>query len=114
MGIDPNYNAAQFTTRMLAAGVPMVDVRHNINEFTNPMKELAADIIAGRIHHGGDPVLMWAIGNVICKPNAKDDHYPDKARRENKIDPAVALIAAKSLQLRSVERISVYASGAGM
>lgn len=111
VGIDPNYNAAQFTTRMIAAGVPMVDVRHNINEFTNPMKELAADIIAGRIHHNGDPVLTWAIGNVICKPNAKDDHYPDKARRDNKIDPAVALIAAKSLQLRQIHAVSVYESG---
>jgi phage terminase large subunit-like protein len=100
VGIDPNYNAAQFTTRMMAAGVPMVDVRHSINEFTNPMKELAADVIAGRIHHNGDPVLSWAVGNVICKPNAKDDHYPDKSRRDNKIDPAVALIAAKSLMLR--------------
>jgi phage terminase large subunit-like protein len=114
VGIDPNYNAAQFTTRMMTAGVNMVDVAHNPMNFTNAMKELAADIIAGRIHHNGDPVLTWAMGNVVAKINAKEDHFPMKTRNENKIDPAVTLIAAKSLHLRVIERVSVYSQGAAM
>lgn len=111
VGIDPNYNAAQFTTRMQAAGVPMVDVAHSVQNFTNPMKETAALILASKIHHNGDRVLTWSMGNVVGKIDAKDNHYPEKSRRENKIDPAVTLIAAMSLQLRIAERVSVYASG---
>jgi phage terminase large subunit-like protein len=100
VGIDPNYNAGQFTTRMLAAGAPMIDVAHNVLNFSEPMKQLEALTVAGRIHHNGDPVLAWAIQNVVAKKDAKDNVYPRKAREDKKIDPAVALIANMSLQLR--------------
>jgi phage terminase large subunit-like protein len=100
VGVDPNYNAGQFTTRMLAEGVPMIDVAQNVQNFSEPMKQLDALTIAGRIHHNGDPVLAWAIGNVVAKRDAKENVYPRKARADNKIDPAVALIANLSLQLR--------------
>ena len=108
VGVDPNYNAGQFTTRMLAAGVPMVEVPQNVSTFSEPMKHLDAVVIAGRIHHTGDPVLAWAIGNVMARKDAKDNVYPRKAREENKIDPAVALIANLSLQLRFVEEPSAW------
>jgi phage terminase large subunit-like protein len=95
---------------MLAAGVPMIDVPHNVLNFSEPMKQLDALVVAGRIHHNGDPVLGWAMGNVVAKKDAKDNVYPRKARDENKIDPAVALIGNLSLQLRFVEEErSVYA-----
>jgi len=61
---------------------------------------LEALTVAGRIHHNGDPVLAWAIQNVVAKKDAKDNVYPRKAREDKKIDPAVALIANMSLQLR--------------
>jgi phage terminase large subunit-like protein len=109
VGVDPNYNAGQFTTRMLAAGVPMVDVPHNVMNFSEPMKQLDALVVAGRIHHNGDPVLGWAMSNVVARKDAKDNVYPRKARDGNKIDPAVALIAKLSLQLRfAEEERSVY------
>ena len=54
---DTKYNAGQFTTRMIAAGVPMVEVPQNVATFSEPMKHLDAVIIAGRIHHNGDPIL---------------------------------------------------------
>ena len=110
VGVDPNYNAGPFTTRMLAAGVPMLDVPHNVTTFSEPMKELDALIVAGRIRHNGDPVLSWAIGNVVARKDAKDNVYPRKAREENKIDPVVALIANMSLQLRTLEPVSAYQS----
>ncbi len=111
VGIDPNYNAAQFTNNMRKAGVRLIDVAHNVQNFTNPIQELHADILAGRIHHNGDPVLTWAISNVAVKANAKDDLYPIKTREANKIDPAVTLIAARSLQLRIITRRSIYENG---
>lgn len=104
VGVDPNYNATQFTTHMMAAGLPMVEVNHNVREFSEPMKALEALIVAGRIKHNGDPVLAWAIGNVVAKRDAKDNVYPRKTRNENKIDPAVSLIANLNLQARQKEQ----------
>ncbi len=100
VGVDPNYNASHFTTRMQAQNVPMIDVPHTVASFTEPMKTLEAMIAAGRIRHNGDPVLAWALGNVVARRDAKDNVYPRKSRDQNKIDPVVALIANLSLQLR--------------
>ncbi len=110
VGVDPNYNAGQFTTRMMAAGVPMVDVAHNVMNFSDPMKHLEAQIVAGKIRHNGDPIIAWAMGNVTAKRDAKDNVYPRKSRDENKIDPAVALIGNVSLQLRTRNEESVYSN----
>jgi phage terminase large subunit-like protein len=48
----------------------------------------------GRIHHPGNAVLNWMIGNVVGHFDAKDNVYPRKELPGNKIDGAVALIMA--------------------
>jgi phage terminase large subunit-like protein len=58
------------------------------------MKEFAAAVVDGRLHHDGCPVLAWAISNVVCHVDAKDNIYPRKAMPANKIDPVVALLMA--------------------
>jgi phage terminase large subunit-like protein len=74
------------------------------------MKWLEALVKAGRIHHDGDPVLAWAMSNVVVRPDANDNIFPRKNRGDQKIDPAVALIMALSLALReeSTQAESVY------
>ena len=110
VGVDPNYNAGHLTTRLKHAGAPMVEVPRNVANFSEPMKELDAMILSGRIKHNGDPVLAWAMGNVVARKDAKGNVYPRKVRDENKIDPAVALIGNLSLQFRADRNISAYAS----
>ena len=44
--------------------------------------------------HNGDPVLAWAISNVVCHRDAKDQIYPRKETEANKIDGPVAAITA--------------------
>jgi phage terminase large subunit-like protein len=60
------------------------------------MKWLEALILAGRIHHDGDPVLEWMVSNVVCHRDHKDNIYPNKEKPENKIDGVIALIMALS------------------
>jgi phage terminase large subunit-like protein len=56
------------------------------------MKEIEAAVYSGRLHHTGDPVLAWAIGNIVVKPDANDNIFPRKENTNNKIDPGTALI----------------------
>jgi phage terminase large subunit-like protein len=49
---------------------------------------------SGRLQHDGNPVLEWCVGNVVGKPDRRGNFYPTKARPEQKIDAAVALIMA--------------------
>jgi phage terminase large subunit-like protein len=59
-----------------------------------PMKELDAAIADGRVHHDGNPVSTWMIGNVMAREDANENVLPRKeaGREENKIDGAVAVI----------------------
>lgn len=90
---DP-FQATQLSGRMLQAGVPMVEMRPTVLNFSEPMKQLEALVLAGKLRHNGDPVLAWMVSNVVCHHDAKDNIYPRKERPENKIDGVVALIMA--------------------
>ncbi|GBQ93825.1 terminase large subunit [Gluconobacter albidus] len=90
---DP-WQATQLSQRMTERNVPMQEYRQTVQNFSEPMKELEALVLSGRLHHDGDPVLAWCMSNVVCHTDAKDNVYPRKERVENKIDGAVALIMA--------------------
>jgi phage terminase large subunit-like protein len=93
---------------MMAEGVPIVEIRQSVLQLSDPMKELGARVLAGKIRHNGDPVLSWMMGNVVAKKDAKDNVYPRKSRDENKIDGAVASIMATRLALINRQESSVY------
>lgn len=93
MPFDP-FQATQLAQRMMAEGLPMVEMRPSALNFSEPMKELEALVLDGRFHHDGNPCMTWMISNVICHTDVKDNIYPRKARDENKIDGPVALIMA--------------------
>ncbi len=91
--------------------VLLVALDANVKNFSAPMKELEALVLAKRFHHDGDPILGWMVSNVVCHQDAKDNIYPRKERDENKIDGAVALIMALNRALTMPEPFqSVYST----
>ena len=88
---DP-WSTTQLAQRLTAEDVPMVEFRANVQNFSEPTKELSAAIVSGRLRHDGNPVLEWCIGNVVGRYDARANVFPKKERPENKIDAAVALI----------------------
>lgn len=92
---DP-FQATQLSTRLAAKGVPVLEYRPTVLNFSEPMKELDALIRSGRIRHGGDPVMEWEISNVVGALDKKDNVYPNKPEGQAhlKIDNPVALMSA--------------------
>lgn len=90
---DP-HQATMLCNELMAQGVPMLEYRPTVLNFSEPMKMLDALIMGGNIRHDGCPVMTWQIGNVTARVDAKDNVYPRKEREENKIDSPVALISA--------------------
>jgi phage terminase large subunit-like protein len=90
---DP-WQAADLAQRLQANGASVVEYRATVANFSAPMKELAALVLQGRLHHDGCPVMAWMVSNVVCHLDAKDNVYPRKERPENKIDGVVAAIMA--------------------
>lgn len=90
---DP-FQATQLSSHLLAQGLPMVEMRPTVLNFSEPMKELEALVLRRKFFHNGDPILAWMVSNVVCHRDQKGNIYPRKEREENKIDGVVALIMA--------------------
>lgn len=74
--------------------VTLFEVPQNTPTLSEPMKWLQSLVVSNRIHHDGNPVLAWAISNVVAKPDANENVFPRKAKDELKIDPHSALLNA--------------------
>ena len=90
---DP-MQATQMSQNLLQEGAPMTEVPQTLKNFSEPMKQLQALIYAGRVHIEDNPVTHWMFSNVVCHEDAKENVYPRKEKKENKIDGAVACIMA--------------------
>ncbi len=109
VAFDP-FQATQLSTRMLAEGLPMIEVRPTVLNFSEPMKTLEALVLQRKLVHDGDPVLAWMASNVVAHLDAKDNIYPRKERPENKIDGIVALIMAISRAIKPGDGIVIDSS----
>lgn len=88
---DP-YQAVEIVNHLLAEGIAMTDIPQLPKYLSEPMKELEAAVYDGRFHFDGDPIMTWAVSNVVCHPDKNDNLFPNKERYENKIDPVTALL----------------------
>lgn len=110
LGADP-HNATQLLTHMQdhLGTDRVVEVPQTVMHLSEPMKEVQALIVDARIHHDGNPVLAWSIGNVTAQEDRNANVFPRKEQAEKKIDPAVALIIAMGRALTAFETAgSVY------
>lgn len=90
---DP-HQATMLVTSLMNDGVPCVEVRPTVLNFSEPMKTLDGYIRARQMAHDGDPIFAWMLSNVTAKEDRKDNVYPTKDRPENKIDGVVAHLMA--------------------
>jgi phage terminase large subunit-like protein len=95
---DP-HQATYLVTRLMAEGVPVIEYRPLVINFSEPMKELDALTKSRRIRHGGCPVMEWEMSNVVAQPDKKDNVYPTKPNEQSKIDNPVALISALGVSM---------------
>lgn len=90
---DP-WQAQQMIQNLKRDGMPAEEYRQTVQNMSEATKTLDALMREGRIHHPGNAVLNWMIGNVVGHYDVKENVYPRKEMDKNKIDGAVALIMA--------------------
>lgn len=102
------HNSAQLGANLEGEGMTVLDVPQITKYLSDPMKDIAALIDAGRFHHDGNPAFVWMLSNVECREDANENIFPRKAKEENKIDAATALILAHGrAMLRSEQQAGV-------
>ena len=102
------HNSAQLGANLEGEGLTVLDVPQITKYLSDPMKDIAALIDAGRFHHDGNPAFVWMLSNVECREDANENIFPRKSKEENKIDAATALILAHGrAMLRSEQSAAV-------
>lgn len=102
IAFDP-WQAQFLMQRLLEKGLPVVEFPHQVRTMSDPMKEVEALVLDGRLWHC-NPVMDWMAGNVVVKQDAKENVYPTKEKKSDdkqKIDGVVALIMAMGRYLNT-------------
>lgn len=110
LGYDP-WGATQLATDLSKEGVPVIEVMQSVTQLSEPMKWIEALVLAGKLHHDGNPCMSWMVSNVTARVDAKDNIFPRKDRPEMKIDGLVAALNAMRVAMMEEESTtSVYQS----
>jgi len=97
IGLDP-WNSAQLGQQLQGDGLPMRDFRQGYGSLSAPSKQLENWVVAGKLSHGGHPVLSWQASNVaIQQDSAAGNIKPSKAKSTERIDGIVSLVMAIGL-----------------
>lgn len=58
-------------------------------------------VLEGKLRHSGNPLLRWAVANVVVDTDPSGNRKPAKNRSRGRIDPAVSAIQAVSAASRA-------------
>lgn len=90
---DP-WNSRYVAAQLDKMRFPLFEHRQGLASMSAPTKRFETAVMEGRLRHGGNPVLAWAVGNVMLDQDASENVKPSKKRSAGRIDPAVAAIMA--------------------
>lgn len=106
LAFDP-WNAQQTLNDLQEEGLPpekLVEyVQSGYKNWSEPMKQTEAMMLENRIHHDGNPVMRWCMGNVGVKEDINQNIRPVKLVDSEKIDGAVTLIMTTGTHMYAVE-----------
>lgn len=93
IGFD-TWNATHLRTQLQGAGLDVEPFPQTYMRFSPVAK--SAEVFVNRqiIRHNADPVLTWAMGNVVMESDANANIKPNKKKSANKIDPVIAFLMA--------------------
>jgi len=97
------WNSSQLVNDLLDVDAPMVAFGMGYASMNAPMKELERRYLAKEIAHPNDPVLNWAMSNVVADQDPAGNIKPAKNKSTEKIDPAVALMMAVGRAMLTAE-----------
>lgn len=88
------WNATHLRTQLQGAGLEVEPFPQNYQRFSPIAKSAEVLINRQMIEHNGDPILAWALSNVVMEMDANANIKPNKKKSANKIDPAIAFLMA--------------------
>jgi len=93
LAFDP-HGMASMKKALKKKRVPLLMHRQGALSMSPPMKEFEKKAAQRRLRHNGNPVLAWAVSNVVRDEDKAENISPNKRKSTGRIDPAVAGIMA--------------------
>lgn len=107
---DPALSS-YWARKLIDDGLPMVEITQRSVFFTQPLQEIAALVLAGKLLHDGNPAMTWMVGNlVVLESKYNELKSPTKNRKEDKIDGAMAMLMALGRAMAEQETEDVIRS----
>lgn len=88
------WRAQDMMRNLEADGMPVAEFPQTVVTFARPVIDFETAMFERRLVHGGNPLLRWAVGNVVMFRDSSDNRKPVKKKSADRIDPAVASIIA--------------------
>lgn len=99
----------------IGADVPLVQHGQGFRDMSPAIDALESELVAGRMRHGGNPILTNHVANAKATMDPAGNRKLDKKKSTGRIDGAVALammLRADTLQEPKKEkRVSIYEQG---
>jgi len=83
--------------------VPLVEWGQGYRDMSPAVEALEAEALAGKLRHGGNPLLTWCVANSVVTLDAARNRKLDKSKATGRIDGAVALAMACGAMARGDE-----------
>lgn len=109
VGYDP-YNAQNLGNELDSKGIKVVRVPQSFLNLSTPTRMWETAVNGKKLHHDGNPVLTWAMSNVVIDRDSSGNPRPSKKRSVERIDPVVAGIIALASSLHDDQSKSCYES----
>lgn len=103
------WGATRIVQDLEDRGMTVAQFGQGFASMSPPTKELLNLVLAGKLAHGGNPVLRWMADNMVVRQDPAGNVKPDKSKSTEKIDGMVALIMALDRALHYTQHGSVYA-----
>lgn len=81
----------------LTGGYPVAQGAYTLS---TPMKDIGADIKAGRYVYNNNPMTRWCFCNTVKTVDSNDNWRPDKKSSRQRIDGTLATLNAKAIMLK--------------
>jgi phage terminase large subunit-like protein len=94
VGYD-SWGSQYWIQEMKDNGFNMIEVRQGAKTFSQPMKEMGADLGAKRINYNNNPITKWCLSNTSSETDKNENIRPIKGKNQRlRIDGAVSLLIA--------------------
>lgn len=81
--------------------LPLTPQGTGFKDMSPALQAFEVAVLDGKLKHSGNPLLRWAVANVVVDTDPSGNRKPAKNRSRGRIDPAVAAIQAVSAASRA-------------